>query len=135
MTWEYNGKEFNSEDIGEYTNFVYMITNLVNNKKYIGKKTFISTRRLQPLKGKTRKRKVVKESDWKEYYGSNDNLKEDVKKFGPQNFKREILRLCKSKGEASYYEAAYQFEHEVLLREDYYNNWITCKVTGSHLLR
>lgn len=131
--WFYKGKEFTSEDIKDYTCFVYMITNLENSKKYIGKKTFVSVRRKPPLKGKKRKRKVVSESNWKKYYGSSDYLNEDLKKIGEDKFHREIIRLCKTKGEASYFEAKMQFEHDVLLSDEYYNNWISVKVTGSHL--
>ena len=66
--WHYGDLEFTSEMINEYVGFVYVITDLNNKKKYVGKKLFQSTRRLAPLKGKTRKRKVVKESDWKDYF-------------------------------------------------------------------
>ena len=67
--WKYKNKLFESEDIGDYVGFVYIITDLSNNKKYIGKKNFWSTRRLPPLKGKSRRRTVKKESDWKDYFG------------------------------------------------------------------
>lgn len=133
--WIYNDDEFTSKDIGDYKAFVYQITNLTNNRKYIGKKRFISRRTLPPLKGKTRKRKIVKESDWKTYWGSNEELQEDVKKLGEANFKREILRLCCTLSESSYYEAKEQFENDVLLSEHFYNSWIDVKVRGHHLTK
>lgn len=133
--WILNGKEFKEEDTKEFTGFVYCITNLVNNKKYIGKKTFTFSRTLKPLKGSKRKRKKIISSNWQDYYGSNKELLLDVEKYGKENFHREILKLCKTKGEASYFEAKYQFEKDVLLSEEYYNTWISVKVTGSHLSR
>ena len=78
--WSYRNGEFSSEMIGDYVGFVYVITDLVNRKKYVGKKLFKSTRRLAPLKGKTRKRKVVKESDWQDYFGSSEEVKMLVEK-------------------------------------------------------
>lgn len=133
--WILNGKEFKEEDTKEFTGFVYCITNLVNNKKYIGKKTFTFSRTLKPLKGSKRKRKKIISSNWQDYYGSNKELLLDVEKYGKENFHREILKLCKTKGEASYFEAKYQFEKDVLLSEEYYNTWISVKVTNSHLSR
>ncbi|MGB2194667.1 MAG: hypothetical protein ACPH54_08675, partial [Candidatus Poseidoniaceae archaeon] len=113
--------------------FVYMITERSSRKKYIGKKFFWSRRRLPPLKGKTRKRIVIKESDWKTYYGSSEDLKTLVEKTGEDNYYREILKLCKTKGECSYYEAKEQFERDVLLHDDYYNEFIGCKIHSKHL--
>lgn len=126
--WFYNNEEF--EDIGEYVGFVYLITNLTNSKKYIGKKNFYFTKSKQ-VNGKKKRYKVV--SDWKDYYGSNKELAKDVEDLGKDAFKREILRLCKSKGEFGYFEAKYQFEHNVLESEDYYNSWIMCRIHKKHL--
>ena len=131
--WYYDGDEFTSEMIGDYIGFVYCITDLTNNKKYIGKKNFFSTRRLPPLKGKTRKRKVVKESDWQDYFGSSDEVKELVESHGRDSFKREVLHLCNSKGEMSYLEAKEQFDREVLLSDEYYNGIINCKIHRTHV--
>ena len=129
--WFYEGKEFDDNDIGDYVAFVYQITNLVNNKKYIGKKIFQSTR-TKIIKGK--RKKVKQPSDWKTYHGSNAILKEDVKTLGATSFKREILKLCKSKGTANYWEMKYQILHEVLEKPvDFYNEWIICKVHRSHI--
>lgn len=126
---------FTSEMIGEYVGFVYIITDLTNNKMYVGKKLFSSKRTLPPLKGKTRKRKVIKESDWMSYYGSSEELMTLVESNGPESFKREILHLCHSRGEMSYLEAKEQFDREVLLSDDYYNGIINCKIHKSHVKR
>lgn len=131
--WLYNDKEFKSEMIEEYAGFVYCITDLRNNKKYIGKKNFFSTRRLPPLKGKTRKRKVVKESDWQDYFGSSDEVKQLLEENGRDIFKREILHLCKTKGEMSYLELKEQVDREVLLSDEYYNGIIQAKIHRSHV--
>ena len=131
--WLYEGQPFDSDMIGDYVGFVYLITNLENDKKYIGKKWFWSTKKLPPLKGKKRKRTVVKESDWKQYYGSSEEVKLLLEQLGKDNFKREILRLCKTKGECTYYEAKLQFDFDVLLRDDYYNEFIGCKIHSKHL--
>ena len=133
--WYYNEKEFTSEDIGEYIGFVYLITDQSNGRKYVGKKLFKSKRKLKPLKGKTRRRIKVVESDWKAYYGSSEEVKQMVEEKGADNFHREILYLCYSKGELGYLEAKYQFEHDVLLRDDYYNGIIQCKIHRSHIKR
>ena len=132
-SWSYQGKPFTSDMIQDNIGFVYEVTNLTNNKKYIGKKWFWSTRKLPPLKGKTRKRTVKKESDWQVYYGSSEEVKLLVEQHGEDNFKREILRLCKTKGECTYYEAKLQFDFDVLLRDDYYNEFIGCKIHSKHL--
>ena len=131
--WYYGGKEFTSEMIGDYIGFVYVITDLSNNKKYVGKKLFMSKRRLPPLKGKTRKRTVIKESDWMDYFGSSEEVKQLVEELGPQNFHREILHLCESKGVMSYLEAKEQFDRDVLLSEEYYNGIINCKIHRTHV--
>ena len=132
-SWTYEGQPFTSDMIGEYFGFVYLITNLDNDKMYVGKKWFWSTRKLPPLKGKTRKRKVQKESDWQKYYGSSDEVKLLVEQHGENNFKREILRLCKTKGECSYYELVEQVDREVLLRDNYYNEFIGVKIHSKHI--
>lgn len=128
--WCYQGQIVESDIIEEYVGFVYNITNLTNNKRYIGKKLLKKTKTKQ-VKGK-KKRSLV-ESDWKTYYGSNKELQDDVVQMGASNFKREILRLCKTKGECNYFEAKYQFNLEVLETNDYYNTWIQVKVHRSHL--
>ena len=90
------------ENIKEWEAFVYLITHIKTGKKYIGKKVFWSKRRLKPLKGYKRKRVVKTESDWKSYYGSSKKLQEDVKRLGEDEFKREIIHLCKTRVDSSY---------------------------------
>ena len=131
--WKYKNKLFESEDIGDYVGFVYIITDLSNNKKYIGKKNFWSTRRLPPLKGKSRRRTVKKESDWKDYFGSSEQVKLLVESQGQNSFTREILHLCKTKGEMSYLEAKEQFDRNVLFSDEYYNEFIGCKIHAKHV--
>ncbi|AKF13577.1 NAD synthetase [Sinorhizobium phage phiN3] len=133
MTWYFEGKEFTSEDIGKFKAFVYLITDLVSGRKYIGKKTFYNKKTLPPLKGQKRKRTKITESDWQSYHGSNEKIKALVDEHGSSRFKREILKLCRSNAESTYYEAKLQFEHDVLLRDDYYNDYIMCRISGSHL--
>lgn len=133
--WYYKGDEFTSEMIGDYVGFVYMLTDKSNDKKYIGKKIFVSKRRLPPLKGKTRRRTKIVESDWQSYYGSSDEVKQIVEEKGGNNFHREILHLCNSKGELSYLEAKEQFDRNVLLDDTYYNGIIQCKIHRSHVKR
>jgi len=127
--WLYDNNVF--EQIPEgIVGFVYCITNLTNNRKYIGKKNFYFSR-TKTVKGKKKRTKV--ESDWCDYYGSNKELIADVALYGKENFKREILMLCKSKGEFAYYEAKYQFDNKVLESEEYYNSWIMVRVHKKHL--
>lgn len=130
--WLYNGNEIGDDEIEGYAAFVYRITNLENGKQYIGKKIFKSVQR-KKVKGKTRRKKVEKESNWKSYYGSNVTLLADVEKLGRDRFKREILVLCKSRGTANYYEAKFQMQENVLESENYYNDWIMVKVHRSHI--
>ena len=101
MTWIYQNKPFTEIPDGIIA-FVYIITNTINDRKYIGKKLFKFTRSTKK-KGKRVKKQV--DSDWQEYYGSNKELLNDVGVLGKENFKREILYLCKTRGEASYMEA------------------------------
>jgi len=137
MTWYLNAKKYepDDEELNEHMGFVYVITDLSNNKKYVGKKLFWSKKTLPPLKGKTRKRRKIVESDWKTYYGSSDLVKELLKEHGEKNFYREILHLCKSKGEMGYIEAKEQFDRNVLLDDDYYNGIINCRIHRSHVKR
>ena len=131
--WVYAGVEFTSEMIEDNFGFVYEICDLNNGKKYIGKKWFWSTRKRPPLKGKTRKRTIKAESDWMKYYGSNEEVKTLVENSGTDRFSRKILKLCKSKGECTYFEAKLQFDLDVLLRDDYYNEFIGCKIHSKHV--
>jgi hypothetical protein len=128
--WYYKDEPFTSDHIEDYIGFVYLLTD-PDGKKYVGKKLFVSKRKLPPLKGKTRKRTVVKESDWKDYYGSSEEVRNLVENNIP--FKREILHLCKTKGELSYMELKEQIERKVLLRDDYFNGIIQAKIHKSHV--
>ena len=132
--WIYKGKQIDELPEGCEA-FVYLITNKKNGKKYIGKKLAKFKTTKPPLKGKKRKRKGTKESDWREYWGSSNHLKADVEKYGEENFIREILHVCPSRGVASYLEAQEQFERKVLLTDDYYNGIINVRVGGSKILR
>jgi Putative endonuclease segE, GIY-YIG domain len=130
MVWIYNGQEITDDLLDGHVGFVYCITNTLNGRKYIGKK-LLKFSRIKKVKGKRKRTKV--DSDWKEYYGSNAALLNDVETHGRENFHREILRLCVSKTEMSYHEAKLQFDHDVLLSEDYYNSWIMVRVRGKQL--
>ena len=131
--WLLGDVEFTSDMIEDYIGFVYVITDLRNNKKYVGKKLFRSTKKLPPLKGKSRKRTVIKESDWQDYFGSSEDVKALVEEHGRETFKREIIHLCKAKGEMSYLEAKEQFDRNVLLSDEYYNGIINCKIHRTHV--
>jgi hypothetical protein len=130
LEWIFDKNTFTTEQIGDNYGFVYVITNLSNNKKYIGKKFFYSSKTKQ-VKGKKKKIKVF--SDWESYYGSNSELQNDVEKLGKEMFTREIIHLCKSKGTCGYLEAKEQFIRNVLESDDYYNSWIMVRVRKSHL--
>lgn len=127
--WHYNGTpllEIPDMIIG----MVYLITNKLNGKKYVGKKNFFGTK-IRSIK--KQQYRVRAQSDFITYYGSNDDLKADVALHGPENFHREILVLCDSKSEMSYWEIAYQLHYHVIGSDSWYNHWITCKITSKHL--
>ena len=139
MSWTHNGTivvVLPEDCIG----FVYLITNTVTGRKYIGKKLakFSKTSyKVVTQKNGVKKKKKIKskvESDWQTYYGSNDVLNEDVNKLGNDKFTREILFYCNSKAQCSYIEAREQFTHKVLESTDYYNGQISVRVHGSHIL-
>jgi len=109
-----------------------MITNRANGMRYIGKKSLTRIKTRQ-VKGKKKRERV--ESDWKTYWSSSDRLKLDVTLYGEGVFDREILRLCSSKSECSYYEAKYQFEYDVLLSDKWYNDWLSVRVRKAHMMK
>ena len=117
------------------TGFVYQITNTVNGRMYIGKKLARFKKSRKPLKGRVNKRRYTVDSDWKEYFGSSDELNADIKKFGKSKFKRVILFYCKSKAELSYIEAREQFARKVLESDQYYNGHIRVRVHGKGILK
>lgn len=130
MTWMYNGEGVSEEMTYPYIGFVYLITNKADGRRYIGKKLF-SQAKTRTVKGKKKRSRI--KSDWETYYGSNKELQGDVKKLGAEMFDREILRMCTSKGECSYFEAKYQFDYNVLTEAGWYNTWICCRVRRDHI--
>lgn len=140
MSWTYQNtiiEELPEDCIG----FVYIITNLISGRKYIGKKLAKfskTTYKTVKLKNGTKKKKKIRskiDSDWREYYGSSPELSKDVAALGTENFSREILFYCKSKAECSYIEAREQFSRRVLESNDYYNGHIQVRVHGSHIIK
>jgi hypothetical protein len=119
--------------------FVYIITNMVTGRRYIGKKLAKFSKTVYKtvkLKNGNKKRKKIRskiDSDWQDYYGSSPELTKDVQQLGKENFAREILFMCKSKAECSYVEAREQFKHRVLESKDWYNGHIRVRVHGSHI--
>ncbi len=138
MTWIYNNQPVETlpEDC---VGFVYIITNNLNQRKYIGKKLAKFSRTTQKtvkLKNGNKRKKKIRtkvDSDWRDYYGSSPELTKDVEQLGKENFTREILYYCRSKAECSYIEAREQFSRRVLESADYYNGHIQVRVHGSHI--
>ena len=139
MTWTFQGNtvdELPEDCVG----FVYIITNNISGRKYIGKKLAKfskTTLKTVKLKNGTKKKKKIRskiDSDWRTYYGSSPELTKDVVALGTENFSREILFICKSKAECSYIEAREQFTHKVLESKDWYNGHIQVRVHGSHII-
>ena len=138
MTWLFENAQIEAlpEDC---VGFVYLITNLVSGRKYIGKKLAKfskTTYKVVKLKNGNKKKKKIRskiDSDWQTYYGSNDELNKDIQTLGQDNFKREILYYCNSKAQCSYIEAREQFRHQVLESDAYYNGQISVRVHGSHI--
>ena len=138
MTWTHNNiivEELPEDCVG----FVYLITNKVTSRKYIGKKlakfsktTYKTVTQKNGVKKKKKIRSKI-DSDWIEYYGSSIELNKDVEALGKDNFTREILFYCKSKAECSYVEAREQFGRKVLESDEYYNGQISVRVHGSHI--
>jgi len=138
MVWLYENTQIETlpEDC---VGFVYLITNKLSGRKYIGKKLAKfskTTYKVVKLKNGNKKRKKIRskiDSDWQLYYGSNDQLNKDIAELGADNFTREILFYCTSKATCSYIEAREQFNHKVLESDDYYNGQIVCRIHGSHI--
>jgi hypothetical protein len=140
MLWTYQNQPIETlpEDcIG----FVYLITNIISGRKYIGKKLAKfskTTYKTVKLKNGNKKKKKIRskiDSDWREYYGSSPELTKDITQLGQENFTREILFYCKSKSECSYIEAREQFTRKVLESNDYYNGHIQVRAHGSHIIK
>lgn len=129
--WLFEGREFQEADIGDNIGYVYMITNLIDGRRYIGKKLFYFSKTRQ-VKG--RKKKYKAPSDWPAYWSSSPELQADVERLGAANFRREILFLCKTKGTLSYIEAREQFSFRVLEQpEAWYNAIIQCRIHRTHV--
>jgi len=140
MSWTYQGipvEELPEDCVG----FVYLITNTVTGRMYVGKKLAKfakTTYKTEKLKNGKKRRKKIRgkiDSDWRTYYGSNIELNKDVEQLGTDKFTREILYYCKSKAETSYIEAKEQFDRKVLESNDYYNGHIQVRVHGSHIIK
>ena len=138
MVWLYESKQVDVLP-DDCVGFVYLITNNLTGRKYIGKKLAKfskTTYRVVKLKNGNKKKKKIRskvDSDWQLYYGSSPELSKDIEKLGIENFSREILYYCKSKSECSYIEAREQFARRVLESDDYYNGHIQVRVHGSHI--
>jgi hypothetical protein len=113
-----------------YVAFVYLITNLKTGRQYVGKKLFRFTK---SRKVKGRRQKKLVSSDWIAYHGSNKVLKEEVSVLGEEHFKREILHLCRTKGEASYLEAKEILTRDAIKEDSYYNESLMCRIHRNHL--
>jgi len=138
MTWIFESQPI-TELPEDCAGFVYMITNQLTGRQYIGKKLAKfrrTTYRVEKLKNGKKKRKKIRgtiDSDWQTYYGSSPELLRDVEQLGAENFRREILYYCRSKAECSYIEAREQFARKVLESDAYYNGHIQVRVHGSHI--
>jgi hypothetical protein len=135
--WHYQNKPFTTEVATTaiedgYIGFIYEITDNLTGKKYIGKKLITCKRRLPPLKGQKKKRIKHAQTDWEKYFGSSELVQALVEER-TKDFSREVLLLCKSKGELNYREAEMQFAKEVLLKDEYMNNFIGVKIHGKHV--
>ena len=136
MNWLYEGAEYElpeNTDHSDIYGFVYLITNIENGRKYIGKKFFWRKKILPVTKTRKRRKHTQVESDWRSYYGSSEELNSDIEKYGKDNFRREILHICKTKGECGYLEAKEQFVRDALLTDEYYNTWIQVRVRKNHI--
>lgn len=133
IPWVYKGRPFDpsEEDLKEWVGFCYRVTELDSGISYIGKKFFWKPKTLPKTKTRKRKVKTKVQSDWQTYHGSSEQVKLLVE--NGTVFRREILKLCRTKGECSYFEAKYQFDNDVLLRDDYYNEFIGCKIHTKHV--
>jgi hypothetical protein len=134
MSWFFHStkEEFTEDMIGDAFGMVYLITHIKTGRKYIGKKFFTKSKTRQ-VKGKKKRTRV--KSDWETYYGSNKALQEEVKKNGPDEYVREVLHLCKSRSECSYWENWEIFTRHALMLESYYNEWTSVRVRKDHLIK
>jgi Putative endonuclease segE, GIY-YIG domain len=82
--------------------YVYQITNLLNNKIYVGK------------------HKSSIHPDANGYYGSGKQIKAAIEKYGIENFKKEVLHYCSSMDEMANKELSIVTE-DFVKRKDTYN--------------
>lgn len=114
--------------------FIYLITckavidGKINNRKYIGKKQILSKQKKKPLKGKINKRSTIKETDWKTYCSSSNQLQTLITEHGIESFEFRIIRFCNSKSELAYYEAKEQFDRDALLSDEYLNGIVNLRI-------
>lgn len=126
--WEIYCFAPDEEYVKKQFGFIYLITNTVTDKKYIGKKQMKTIKKRPPLKGRKNRRCEEVETDWKTYTSSSNDVNGDIAKYGKDKFKFQIIGFCDSKWELAYHEARLQFELNVLLREDYYNGIINLRI-------
>ena len=126
--WLFEDKEFVYDE--QWYGFIYLIENIVNGRKYIGRK-FLTKAGYKTVNKKRKKIRV--ESDWADYYGSSPALAKDIELYGKECFTRTILRLCKARGECNYFETKYIFDADAVLKEEYYNGWVSAKIQASHV--
>jgi hypothetical protein len=110
--------------------FVYRITRISDGKFYIGKK-LLCFKKTKIVNGK--KKRFTIDSDWRTYYGSSEQLKEDVKTLGEASFHREILHICYTKTECSYKETLEIFQRSCLLDPNCYNSWVSVRINKRNI--
>lgn len=108
-------------DIKEHFGFVYLITNNINGRWYVGKKGIYASA------GKRGKSRLRKESDWRSYWGSSRELIADIQKYGKENFTREILSVWDTKFDLMYNELLTQIAHDVVGSPLTYNGCLNCR--------
>lgn len=128
--WIYNGAPVGEPPAGA-VGFIYRITRLDTGRQYLGKK-LLQFKRTKQVKGV--KKKMMVESDWLTYYGSNQTVKDEVASLGADKFKREIIKFCYQKSECNYEETRYIMEERAMFSEDYYNQWFQAKITKKHIM-
>lgn len=128
--WIYDDKKLTEPPEG-YIGFIYLVT-LPDGRFYVGKKLF-NFKKTKQIKGK--KKRYLAESDWKTYYGSSDEVKKILSESDPKDFKREILHLCKTKGELNYMETWEIFKRQALLDDRYVNGWVSMKIHKSTVIK
>lgn len=133
MDWTINNRPVTDDDVRGFTGFVYIVRDTLTDRYYVGQKT-LTSKRLQPLrKGATKRKRTTVESDWRKYYGSSLELCADIKANGRDRYSREIIHLCRSKGEMNYLELREQIVRDVLLDANAYNSFVGGKIHRKHV--